>query len=76
MKDRLREFEREMDRLQKEKQQLQSGEVLPIPDDLKQRLADEGIQYIQGIDWLKRNQRSAESKINSLFRKIHFCPTV
>ena len=70
---RLREFEREMDRLQKEKQQLQSGEVLPIPDDLKQRLADEGIQYIPGIDWLKRNQRSAEEN-QLLISKNPFLP--
>ena len=34
---------------------------------------DEGIQYIQGIDWLKRNQRSAEEN-QLLISKNHFLP--
>lgn len=60
VEQRLRQLERELDTLQKEKQQLQSGDVIPLPETFKQRLDEEGVQYVLGIEWLKHNKRSIE----------------
>ncbi|MBQ5646046.1 MAG: hypothetical protein IIV07_03140, partial [Treponema sp.] len=43
---RMRDLERELDEKQKEKEQLTKGDVLPLPEHLKQRFDEEGIQFI------------------------------
>ena len=60
VEQRLRQLERQLDSLNQEKQQLQSGDITPLPQAFKQRLDEEGIQYVLGIDWLKHNKRSIE----------------
>ncbi|MEE1236522.1 MAG: hypothetical protein UHI85_00440, partial [Turicibacter sp.] len=70
---RMRDLERELDEKQKEKEQLTKGDVLPLPEHLKQRFDEEGIQFISGVDWLKKNQYSSE-KNHQLIENNPFLP--
>ncbi|WP_195932193.1 hypothetical protein [Turicibacter sanguinis] len=53
--ERLKHFEREYDQQMMEYQKLESGQVLELPKEIEDRLVDEDIHYVLGMEWLKRN---------------------
>ncbi|MDE5977551.1 MAG: hypothetical protein K2G70_03685 [Turicibacter sp.] len=73
VEERLRAYEREIEQLKQEKQQLQSGDVAKLPEELSQRLKEVGIQPIRGIEWLKRNGYTIEAN-QELIKNNPFLP--
>ena len=59
--------------LEKEYNKLKSGQVLELPEDVKEALEAEGINYIYGMDWLKRNKKSF-SENNEIVKNNPFIP--
>ncbi len=51
-----RKLEKEEDQLQKEYQRLTQGRVLELPAELETFLDENGISYVYGMEWLKKNQ--------------------
>ncbi len=68
----LKEFKRKMDEvsetikpieqrlvdLEKEYDKLKSGKVLELPSNIEEALENRGINYVYGMEWLKRNNKS------------------
>lgn len=54
-----RGLERELDELEKECKRLVQGEVLELPEEFAGLLEKNGIPYVYGMEWLKRNGYSA-----------------
>ncbi len=50
-----RNLEKEEDALRKEYQRLTKGQVLELPKDLEAEFAGLGIQFVYGMEWLKKN---------------------
>lgn len=55
-----REMEQEEDRLKKEYERLTQGKVLELPEEFESMLENLGVHYVYGMDWLKKNGRSAK----------------
>lgn len=55
-----RRLEKEEDLLQKELCRLTQGKILELPDAFEQLLGELGISYVYGMEWLKKNNCSAE----------------
>lgn len=54
-----RGLERELDELEKECKRLAQGKVLELPEEFAELLEKNGIPYVYGMEWLKRNGYSA-----------------
>lgn len=54
----LKEYEKEYDTLQEEFNKLESGKVMELPDELEEMLEVEGIHYVYGMEWLKKNSKT------------------
>ena len=68
-----RNLEKEEDILEKEYQNLTSGRVLELPEDLKKELDNLGIHIVYGMEWLKKNGYSQERN-QELVRRNPFLP--
>ena len=68
-----RNLEKEEDILEKEYQNLTSGRVLELPEDLKKELDNLGIHIVYGMEWLKKNGYS-QKKNEELVRRNPFLP--
>ena len=68
-----RNLEKEEDVLEKEYQNLTSGRVLELPEDLKKELDNLGIHIVYGMEWLKKNGYSQERN-QELVRRNPFLP--
>lgn len=55
-----RTLETEENELQKEYKKLTQGQILELPEDFKRMLEEAGISYVYGMEWLLKNQKSAE----------------
>ncbi|MFA9465068.1 MAG: hypothetical protein ACERKN_12360 [Velocimicrobium sp.] len=66
-------YEKEYDSLEKEYHRLTQGMIIELPKDFKELLEESGIQYIYGMEWLKKNQRS-EQENQKLVKKHPFIP--
>ncbi len=64
-----RKLEKEEDQLQKEYQHLTQGRILELPAEFEKLLAELGISYVYGMEWLKKNQYS--EKENRRFVHAH-----
>lgn len=73
IQERLKHVQREYDSLVEKYKKLESGQVLELPKELEERLKDEGIQYILGMDWLKRNGWSLSDN-QALVKNSPFLP--
>jgi chromosome segregation ATPase len=83
----LKEFQRRKDEVQGDKRsieinlrdlkeeynKLKSGKVLELPDSIKDALETEGINYVYGMEWLKRNNMSF-SENNKIVKNNPFIP--
>jgi hypothetical protein len=54
----LKEYEKEYGNLQSDYKKLESGKVMELPEELEEMLESEGIHYVYGMEWLKKNQKS------------------
>lgn len=52
--------EREVEKCQEEYNKLKSGTVLELPKDFRESIDAEGLHYIYGMEWLKKNNKTAE----------------
>ena len=68
-----RSLEKEEDILEKEYQNLTSGKVLELPEDLKKELDNLGIHIVYGMEWLQKNGYS-QKKNQELVRRNPFLP--
>lgn len=68
-----RNLEKEEDILEKEYQNLTSGKVLELPEELKKELDNMGIHIVYGMEWLKKNGYSRK-KNQKLVRNNPFLP--
>lgn len=59
--------------LEKEYSKLKSGKVLELPDNIKEALETEGINYVYGMEWLKRNNKNL-SENNKIVKNNPFVP--
>ena len=59
--------------LEKEYNKLKSGKVLELPDNIKEALETEGINYVYGMEWLKRNNKKP-SENNKIVKNNPFIP--
>jgi len=57
--DAKRVLEREHDRLEKELNRLRQGTVMELPKDFKEFLEAAGIHYVYGMEWLRKNGKTA-----------------
>lgn len=62
----LRDFEEELEKLR-------SGEVLELPEDMKEALEINEVNYVYGMDWLKKNKKSQNENVK-LVRNNPFIP--
>ena len=68
-----RNLEKEEDILEKEYQNLTSGKVLELPEELKKELDNMGIHIVYGMEWPKKNGYSRK-KNQKLVRNNPFLP--
>ncbi len=68
-----RRLEKEEDQLQKEYQRLTQGRILELPEEFEQLLEENGISYVYGMEWLKRNQYT-EADNQKLVQSHPFLP--
>lgn len=66
-------LEKQEDELQKEWKRLTSGEILELPQDFKEMLADLELHPVYGMNWIEKNGYSAQENIE-LVRKQPFIP--
>lgn len=83
----LKEFQRKKDEVQesikpieinlrdleREYNKLKSGKVLELADNMKDALEIEGINYVYGMEWLKRNNKSLREN-NKIIKNNPFIP--
>lgn len=58
LEDDLKKFEREKDQLQQEYQKLETGKVIELPKEMEEFLDTQGIHFIYGMEWLKKNKKT------------------
>lgn len=68
-----RNLEKEENELLKEYQQLSSGKVLELPEDLEEAVKNLGIHVVYGMEWLKKNGYSKQQN-QKLVRSHPFLP--
>ena len=59
VQESVRHIEINLRDLEKEYNKLKSGKVLELPENIKEALETEGINYVYGMEWLKRNNKNA-----------------
>lgn len=59
VQESVRHIEINIRDLEKEYNKLKSGKVLELPENIKEALETEGINYVYGMEWLKRNNKNA-----------------
>lgn len=69
----LRSLEKEEDELLKECEQLTTGRMMELPNELLEIFSDLGIQVVYGMEWLKKNGYSEEENCQ-LVEKNPFLP--
>ncbi|MFW5668166.1 MAG: hypothetical protein ACOCM4_02825 [Acetivibrio ethanolgignens] len=69
----LRSLEKEEDELLKECEQLTTGRMMELPNELLEVFSDLGIQVVYGMEWLKKNGYSEEENCQ-LVEKNPFLP--
>ncbi len=69
----IRSYEINLRDLKEEYNKLKSGKVLELPEDIKEALEVEGINYVYGMEWLKRNNKSL-SENNRIVKNNPFIP--
>lgn len=68
-----RGLEQELDELEKECRRLAQGKVLEVPEEFAELLDKNGISYVYGMEWLKRNGYST-AKNQKLVKNQPFIP--
>ncbi|HAX73751.1 MAG TPA: hypothetical protein DCY20_09545, partial [Firmicutes bacterium] len=56
--DRLKHLQRQLDKLTDEYNKLKTGAILELPKEIEEVLKEEGIHYVLGMEWLKKNGRT------------------
>ncbi|WP_312813258.1 hypothetical protein [Sedimentibacter sp.] len=59
--------------MEKEYNNIKSGKVLELPGNIKEALDTEGINYVYGMEWLKRNNKSLDEN-NKIVKNNPFIP--
>lgn len=52
--------ERQVEKLEEEYNKLKSGTVLELPKDFRESIDAEGLHYVYGMEWLKKNNKTKE----------------
>ncbi|MDD3226707.1 MAG: hypothetical protein PHG56_04090 [Tissierellia bacterium] len=73
VQDSVKHIEINLRDLKKEYNNLKSGKVLELPENIKEALETEGINYVYGMEWLKRNNKSL-SENNKIVKNNPFIP--
>jgi len=73
VQDSVKQIEINLRDLEKEYNKLKSGKVLELPENIKEALETEGINYVYGMEWLKRNNKSF-SENNKIVKNNSFIP--
>lgn len=68
-----RNLEKEKEELEKEWRRLTKGEVLELPDEIRQAFSGAGLGLVYGMEWLKKNGRSEEEN-RRIVRENPFLP--
>ena len=69
----IKNFERDIDKEEKEYSKLASGRIFELPKAFKDVLELEGIHYTYGMDWIKKNNKSPEEN-RSIIENNSFIP--
>lgn len=73
VKEDLNQIQINLRDLEEEYNKLKSGKVLELSDSIKDALEIEGINYVYGMEWLKRNHKSFAEN-NQIVRNNPFIP--
>ena len=56
----IKDLEGQLEGLKKEYNRLKSGRTLELPKDFEEALDNEGLHFVYGMEWLKRNNKNPE----------------